>query len=827
MHSGRVVDVLLLSLTAGLIATEPVAAADPADVSTDGQSTTAAMPTAAGARNAPETNTGALQEIIVTARKRYEDAQATPVAITTFSRQDLEDRGIDAIKELAGDTPSLAFQQSPYDTLGSFIGMRGQQQTDIVIVQTPPVAVYVDGVYHPTSLATSLNNFEGVQQIEVLKGPQGTLYGRNTTGGAINITTLLPDYSGVNGTVKIGYGNYEQQSIAGSINLPLIANRATLNVNGQYVRHNGYGADLGNGIPIENLENGIVRAALRLDLAERLQMIVRAEVSHARSTQNLNDLVYVQPGFSIGAAAVATQLGYMGAEDLNILGGLLTTGVPPAGTTTAQLATFFSDVNRGRTALAGYICPGCTNVRYATSSSLAAFGLPVNTPLVPDTEAELQTASVTGTYQLSSDLYLKSITAYQYTQRRAVSSASASPFLLINGVGDSQDPHEITEEVQLGGSGFNEHLKWVAGYYFFTLTGYDNADPVIELVPLIANPVNNLDEYSDISNSAYGQATYAITSTTSFTGGLRYTSERTRLVETSNNAFGCTVPGVAPTGEPCIGRFYNEFNNTSYTAGIDWALTSDLFAYLKTSTGFRAGGTNQRGPAVPFKPETVTDYELGLKSEWFARRLRLNLDVYDSEYKDIQRSVYILYGGAIDTAIENAASARIQGVELETTVLPTDNFKVSANGAFTNPKYLKYMGLSSTGVPLNLAGNAFPNLSRWQGSVVATYTIPQVFGNLTMTMNYSYRSTTDYQPDNHAAGFDSAVFTNQPGFGLLNGRLSQYLSAWDLRIGAWGKNLVNKVYAAGANDFTAAGLGYAYTIPGNPRTFGVDVQKTF
>lgn len=781
----------------------------------------------AGTTTAAADVAGGLDEIIVTARKRSEDAQRTPIAITALSRSDLENRDILAVRSLAKDTPSLSFQQAPYDPLGSYIGIRGQQQTDIVITQTPPVGVYVDGVYYPTSLATALDNFEGVEQIEVLKGPQGTLYGRNTTGGALNITTKLPDYSGVSGTAKIGYGNYNQQQFSGSVNLPLVDNRLALSITGQYLQHDGYGTDLGNSLPLENLENGTVRIALRFDPTEKLEFVLRSEYSHALTTQNINDLVYVQPGFSITAAAVAAQLGALGGEDFNILGGLLTKGAPPAGTTAAQLATFFGDVNKGTTALSSYICPGCRTVTYANPSSLAAFGISPNTPIRPQTDATLMTDSLTGTYHISDDWYAKSITAYQYTQRRTVGSTSGSdPFLIINGVSDSQDPHEITEELQTGGDALENALKWVTGYYYFRLNGYDNSNPILELVPLAPNPTNNLVNYTDTSNSLYGQGTYSITEAISVTGGLRYTSERTRLLENSFDAAGCTVPGVA-AGDPCSGTFDNSFNNTSYTAGLDWKISSDLFAYAKTSTGFRAGGTNQRGPALAFKPETVRDYEIGLKSEWLDRKLRVNVDVYDSEYKDIQRSVYVLANGGIVTAIENAASARIQGLELEATALLTENFKVTASGAFTDPKYLSYTGLSSTGVPLNLTGNAFPNVSKWQGSLTASYTIPEAFGKTVATLDYSYRSTVDYQPDNHAAGFDSAAYTIQQGYGLLDARASQYLAAWDVQVGLWARNLTNKVYNAGANDFTAAGLGFAYAIPGNPRTYGIDVRKNF
>lgn len=807
------VDCLLgLSLAASL--STSALASDAAAASVNGGTAEAGGPAAGG-----------LEEIIVTARKRSEDVQSTPISITAFTATDLDNRHIQSVQDLAKDTPSLSFAQSTYDPLGSYIGIRGQQQTDIVITQTPPVGVYVDGVYYATSLLTGIANLEGVEQIEVLKGPQGTLYGRNTTGGAINITTKLPDYDGIHGTADVGYGNYNQQTYAGSINLPLIDNRIALSLTGQYLHHDGYGTDIASHIPLEPLEDESFRAALRFDLIDNLDIVLRADYAHAISTQNINDLAYVQPGFTVAAAAAATQLGALNGEDFNILGGLLTKGAPPTGTTLAQLGAFFADVGKGQAALSSYVCPHCTSITLPTQSFLTAFGFAPNTPLLPITDAQSETLSLTGTYHFSDDLYLKSITAYQYTYRRAVASESSTPFLLVQGIADDQDPHTITEELQLGGNALHDALKWVAGYYYFHLNGYDNSDPVIELVPLAPNPTAFLDNYTDSSNSVFGQATYAITDAVNFTGGLRYTSEKTSLLENSSDAEGCTVPGVV-AGAPCAGSFDNRFNNTSYTAGFDWKITSDVLAYLKTSSGFRAGGTNQRGPALPFKPETVKDYELGLKSEWFDRKLRVNADIFDSEYKDIQRTVFVVADGGIATVVTNAAQARIQGMELEATTLLTDNFRLTVNGAFTNTKYLTYEGLNSTGVPVNLAGDAFPNVSKWQGSATATYTVPEYFGKTVATLNYAYRSTLDYQPDEHANAAVAAA-TIQPGYGLLDGRLAQYLTTYDLQVGAWVKNLANKVYNRGADDFTAAGLGYAFTIPGNPRTYGIDIRKNF
>jgi len=785
-----------------------------------------AAATDADTTSSTQPNAPGLDEIVVTARKRSEDLQQTPIAITAFTQQELENHGIVSVQTLAGQTPSLSFQSSPYDSVGSYIGMRGQQATDIVITQTPPVGIYVDEVYYPTTLATQLENFQGVQQIEVLKGPQGTLYGRNTTGGAIKITTRMPDYSGVHGDVKLGYGRFNAQTASASVNLPIVDNRVAMTLSGQYSKDNGFGRDLSNGANLQDMQSEAFRGALRLDLTDKLQVVVRGEWAHAVSTQEIEDLVYVVPGFSIASAAVAAQIGALTPADYGILGGLLTTGAPPAGSTPQQIAAFFNDVNKGRTAFASNICPGrqCRNVSYPLASQLAPFGLAGSVPFGPKTTVDLSTASVVANYQFSPNLYLKSITAYQETKRGTVASTSASPFLLIDGIGDEQDPQQLTEELQLGGNALDDKFKWVTGYYYFHLKGYDNGINT-ELVPFLPNPIYNLSQFKDTSNSVYGQGTYALTSTVNFTAGVRYTSEKTNLTLENHNAVVCQVDGVPATGAPCINSFGNSFSNTSYTAGFDWQALDRVLLYAKTSSGFRAGGTNQRSdPALPYAPETVTDYEIGAKSDWFDRRLRVNLAAYHSNYKNIQRSVYVNEAQSFVTEIQNAASAKINGVELEITARPLNALTLSASAAYTMPKYSTYTGFSSTGTPVDLSGNAFPNVSRWQTGASGTYTLRDGLGALDTTVDFSYRSKVDYQPDGHDA--NSAPYTIQGGYGLLNARITQEIAAWNAKVSLWGKNIADRHYIAGANDFSTQ-LGYAYTIPGLPATYGVEIEKSF
>ena len=775
------------------------------------------------ATESPRTISAGLDEIVVTARRRSEDNQQAPIAITAFNAQDMQRLGITSVGNLGAQTPSLNFQESPYDTFGSFIGIRGQQATEIIITQTPPVGIYVDDVYYPNTLTTSLENFEGIDQVEVLKGPQGTLYGRNTTGGAIKIATKLPDYGATSGDIQVGYGRFNTQTVSGALNLPIVTDRVALNLAAQYSKNDGYGRDIGNGVPLQANKSEAVRGTLRLDLTDKWQVLVRGEWVHATSTQNIENLSYVVPGFSIAAAAVGAQIGALTPSDFNILGALLTTGAPPASATPQQIGAFFTDVNKGRNALVSNICSGCRTVTYPIPAQLAAFGIS-NVPIVPSSAVDLAGGSVVSTYQFSADLYLKSITAFEKTTRSTVSSEAASPFLLVSGIGDDQNPHQFTQEFQVGGDAFGDKLKWVTGYYYYHLKGDDDALNV-EIVPFLPNPIVAQSEFADKSNSGYGQGTFALTSDVHATAGVRYTSESTKLTLGNRNAVACDVQGVPATGAPCTADFYNSFHNTSYTAGLDWQALERLLLYAKTSTGFRAGGTNQRSnPALPYAPETVTDYEIGAKSEWFDQRLRVNLAVYHSNYKDIQRTISVIEAGSLVTEVQNAAAAKINGVELEVTARPLRPLKLSAFTAYTAPKYDSYRGFNATGTVINLSGNRFPNVSRWQAGLSGTYTVEDGFGPLDTTVDYSFRSSVDYVPDNHTA--DSAFSTTQGSYGLLNARVSQEISDWHTTVSVWGKNITDKHYFVGGNDFSTS-LGYAYTIPGLPATFGIDIRKRF
>jgi len=278
----------------------------------------------------------------------------------------------------------------------------------------------------------------------------------------------------------------------------------------------------------------------------------------------------VVPGFSIASAAVAAQIGALTPSDYGILGSLLTTGAPPAGSTPQQIGAFFNDVNKdvrrsqAISALAGSVetcrIPWFRNSRRLALPAPFRSGRRLRWTCRPNRRWPLT--------PFQPDLYLKSITAHQQTTRGNSGFPPApAHFLLIDGIGDRQNPEQLTQELQLGGSAFDDRLKWVTGYYYFHLKGEDVGINT-ELVPFLPNPVFNVSQFRDTSNAAYGQGTYAITSTLNATAGVRYTSEKTYLTLENHNALVCQVDGVPATGAPCINNFNNSFSTCRTPA--DW-----------------------------------------------------------------------------------------------------------------------------------------------------------------------------------------------------------------------------------------------------------------
>jgi iron complex outermembrane receptor protein len=775
--------------------------------------TTAAQAPDAGLRQSD----AGLQDIVVTARKRAESLQKVPVAVTAVTAVQLAQNRVVSINDLGQLTPSLTFQQSSYSTFGTLIGIRGQKTGDTVLSQTPSIGIYIDDVYAPSTISTGVDNFYDVHSVEVLKGPQGTLYGRNTTGGAVKIENNAPDYAGFYGSAKLGFGNYGSDEQAAMVNVPLVDDKVAFRGVFEHNQHDGYARDLNNDRDVADSNTFSARGTLRLDPTDRFNITLRGNYEHGRSGGVIANLAAIQPVFGAnGAPTFSPALLNVGLETGSIsfadLLPFLTGGTPTA----AQFANVIAGQQQAYADLQKYLKPG-----YRVAYSDRQFNR------IGDAGG-----SVNSTYKLTDDLSIKSVTSYQHAFQHADADVDATPYIVLEGPADYTDLNQFTQELQLSGSAFDRKLQYTAGAYYYKMKGDDNSPGELELPFLNPdNPVNTLDHLTDRSISGYGQATYEILPEVHITGGLRYTSERTSL--TSKSVVGpddtCNVPppgGV--NGAPCSDTFSHSFSNISYTGGVDWQATSDIMVYFRTGRGFKAGGQNQRGTVQggfdAFSPEVVTDYEIGAKMDLLDHRLRIDGAVYRSNYKDIQRSVLaVTSNNQTITEILNAAKARIWGAELETTFRPVHWLTIQLNGAYTDPKYLSY---TSDGI--DLSHDAFQDQPKWQGNLAVTYSDKLALGSLdtvlTATVNQTYQSKVSLGPDN--TSIYDGNYSVQGSYGLLNMRVGLEFPRYGLTIEGWVKNLTNHHYYTGATNLTGAlGVGNAYL--SDPRTFGFDIIKRF
>ena len=772
------------------------------------------------ANSPPPSGTGTtLQEVIVTARRRAENIEATPVAVTAISPDELQTEEVRTVSDVAKLTPSLSFANVLYDPFGSLVALRGEAATDNLLETEPPVGIYVDGVYQGAMLSTNINSLLDVSQIEVLKGPQGTLYGRNTTGGAINVTTNLPDYSGMSGNVHVRGAKYSTWQADSVVNVPLSTDLLAARVGVQYTDQGGYATDIANDRRLGNGITTTVRAALRFDPSRSVNFVLRGDYTAGQTNGGLEKMVYLEEGSAAnieGSVELASAGKLVSPAFSQSFLGVLPPVLAGKGTP-AQLATFGKGIAAGYGGILGSIPSN-----------------PYQTALNPGTFAQLNagSASLTGSFQFTDKLSLKSITAFLHQNRRYAIDGSATVFDIFVASfpsdRDAQFTHndQFTQELSLNGAALNDALKYLLGFYFLHSDGEDYGTAVV--LPAINPDTPEIINagVSDRSTAVFGQGTYTIHPGLNFTAGARGTWETKKL--TSRNSTGegptysCSVPVAA--GTSCVGTFSNSYSNLSYTASLDYQLTKDALVYVRSGSGFKAGGQNERinpsnGAYANFAPEKVLDYEVGLKTQALDDRLRFNADFYHSNYTDIQQTEVIsIPGGGVTTVIANTGRAHIDGIELDGELLPFGELVLRAAASWMIPKYTSPVPAFSSG--------RLQEAPPFQGNASATYRLATRSGDAKFNVNYSWQGLTDFQPANHDS-FTSAAYSRQPTYGLLGARIAWELGRTGTEIAAYGANLTNKYHIVGAVDFTAAGLGYVVNLIGPPRMYGIELRQHF
>ncbi|MHA6718647.1 TonB-dependent receptor [Sphingomonas sp. RS6] len=607
----------------------------------------------------PELTDAQTAEIIVTARRRQESLQDTPVAITALSAEMLADRQIQQTQDLERVTPSLQFKpagQLSGNSASSVVFIRGVGQVDPTAAVDPGVGIYLDEVYLGRAVGGSID-FGDIAGVEVLRGPQGTLFGRNTIGGAILVRTQQPEPGVWNGRARFRVGEYNLREGFAALNIP-IAPTLAARVSGGFRKRDGYvirdydGRDLGN-------DNGYsFNGALRWQPSADFDLSIRGDYSK----RDENGAPFVFAGINEQAPVAAIASVAAGCPGATIPFAPLTPGNPRFGAPNVPM------INDAR----------CAN-------DLQAKG-----PFVNGGTAEVKSSSevwgvgATATVRLTDVAAVKLITAYRSTESRGIRDADNTPLLLITTDVGAKSA-QFSQEVQL-------QLDWgsvnaiAGGYYFNEVTderatvylAFPPSPPVIGSL-LGGGPGSRDLQVSRLktdSLAGFGEISVKPIDGLELTGGLRYTTDRKTFLGTVFNLFPASLPDPDPLPTKAIPEggplflyhrpFARSFSALTGSASIQYRWSPAISTYASYARSFKSGGFNTRynaAPAgnvpLPFDEESVTSYEIGAKTN--IGRVRFNLSAFQANYDDIQ----LIFRQGVVPLLFNAGKAQIRGIEAE------------------------------------------------------------------------------------------------------------------------------------------------------------------
>lgn len=633
-----------------------------------------------------------LEDVVVTARKREERLQDTPIAVSAFTGKDLEARGSFTTADVEKFAPNVTFQNNPgYGgaSNSAAIYIRGIGQKDFLATVEPGVGLYVDGVYVSRSLGGILS-LSDIAQVEVLRGPQGTLFGRNTIGGAVSVTLKKPDDE-LGGSVELLVGDDSRIQTRGVLNLPL-ANNLYSRYSVFLHKRDGYvqrldGTDLGNNDEIS------ARAAFLWNATDTLD--VHLAVDYTRSRENGPPLSHLRYSFD--------------PSSVTFLHNLITPGCggAPAGDPTNPACINDSQYNLGRNRTAG------TAPEF---SDMDVFG-----------------ATGTVDWKASDSLQVKSITAYRDLDSKFARDIDKSP-LSVDAVYDDFGHHQFSEEIQLLADSFHGRLHWILGLYYFSESA-DNVNDIFlpELDFRSGGAVKNK------SRAVFAQGTYDLTEHLGLTLGLRFTKDTKKFTPDQYILAAAPFFGI-PVGTRLLPHetAKRTFEEVTPMANLAYRWNDDFMTYASYSKGYKSGGFTQRVfpplPEIPaFEPEYVKAYEVGFKYENATRGLRLNGAVFYSDYTNLQVQTFV----GIAPVTKNAAAATIKGLELEFAYSPTDTWRFEGAAGWIDAKYDE-VGPTATEITRN---SKFERIPEWTASLGITTKIPAgQLGVFSPRVDWAYRS---------------------------------------------------------------------------------------
>ena len=786
---------------------------------------------------APAKDDGGIAAIVVTAQKRSENIQKVPISITAFTAAALETKGVSDVTAIGNLAPNVTLDAgTPFSGSSAVLSayIRGIGQNDFAFNLDPGVGVYLDGVYLARSVGANQDLLD-IDRVEILKGPQGDLFGRNTIGGAISIVTKKPS-SDFGGKLEVTAGRSHRIDTKGVINL-LLAPGLYSSLGFSTKNNDGYQKQ----IPFPGFASGVVADNFPYFGSGRPNRF-GGESQYALRGKLLweatPDLTFTLAG------------DYLHQNNNGVASSLLKTYTNPA-----DPSNVFGPLYNG--CIAGVLPPFaqagiCNNIVNGTSlngqvakSPTLFYGDQFIAPSKDTTYATGNSFSrmrnYGGSLTIEANLggpVLKSITAYRELHWQSAEDEDGSPLPILQTSFD-ENQHQFSEELQLTGKAINQRLSYVLGLYYFNEGG--NLHDLVTF-PAGLLQIDGQNFLSTTNYAGYAHLNYKITDQLSITIGGRYTHENkhfTGLQSDPNGIFyklngyyapssasqaalcksGAAVPSLQgiPAGLFCYpntaniyqvypvapaGGFQQSFNNFSPKLGLEFQAGNDLLLYASFSKGYKTGGWTTRlttpqpaGTSAPtFGPEKATTYEAGVKSQFLDRKVVLNLAGFYTDYKGIQLNFQV----GTSPTLQNAGNAHIYGFEAELQARPVPELTIGANVGYTHARY-SFLSPFVTGVTL---ASSLPKTPEWKFTLSPVYTIDlESHGSVLLSADYTRTSSLYNDTEN-------TPLLRRPGTDALNASITYRAPGerWSLSVG--GTNLTDNRYLTTGQNQVAGGETY-------------------
>lgn len=757
-----------------------------------------------------------MADIVVTARRREEALQDVPISVSALTGEQLRQSGVHDVQDLQYRTPSLSITSAQSQRNTVAFSLRGQRTQETQLFTDPPVGTYFAEVVQPRPYGFG-KTFYDLGSVQVLKGVQGTLFGRNMTGGAVLVEPAHPKLGEFSGEVRGQYGNYDMWDMFGVLNVP-VGDKIALRFAGKTHERDGWAHEVTTGKRLDNQNYDSFRVSALIEPTDTIRSLTVFDWYKSDETGTASFLTSIVQPSVLSAYEAFRQMG------------IIDTNIP------AEFAAAQALFRRKRFSLdTGAGEGGNLDVFGGAFEKIKNWGITNKT-----------------TWELSDNLTLKNIFGYRKQRREMVQDYDGIPAFLITPFQFARS-RNISEELQLQGKAFDGKLDFIIGGYYFEEEGADGslANTLPEFVMMQFNQnlgafvfdprttpaslfvTTNPGEGYSRTAAGFVAGTYRITDELSLSGGLRYNWDKRKITVSPSfpnlpNGMGgtglCNFNGVGTVPfSQCAFTNSASFSEWTYDATVQYEPSQHVTAYASYRHGFRAGGFSTRATndltLQPFLPEFVDEYELGLKtnSRLGGGRLMTSTALFLQDGSDVQKQRSIFEGGNVFTVVDNTAKQRNTGGEFEMS-LAFPEFTLNGFYSYTKIKIREGAAVSRIGLP-EIAQRGVPKHQLGLTGIISP-PVSERLGELNFILNWTWRSEIFLD--------DFELQGRQPPYSLVNARVElNRIADTNASVAFFVNNALDETYRIGVLGLIAEGLGFQNSVFGEPRTYGIELGYKF